>query len=420
MLDTRDEIRGALRMVPYMGVIAVVAEAEKLGFTNGDPDWINLGQGQPEVGELEGAPPRPTEFRLEPIDHAYGPVHGTMELRQAVADHYNRIYRRDRDSKYTANNVAIAAGGRLALSRAVFALAPKKIGYQVPDYSAYQDMLGGQMPRVEPIPVFAAEDEGFALSAAAFESAVDEHGLGSFLISNPCNPTGGVIRDDELASWVDISRRKNCALLCDEFYSHFIYTADGEPASGPVSAASEIEDVNADPVLIFDGLTKSFRYPGWRVGWVVGPEELIECFITAGSSIDGGPARVIQRAAVDVLEPARADQETGALRRAFARKRNLMLERLEGMGVRFPRASEGTFYLWGCLDRLEPPFEDAETFFHAALLEKVLTVPGYYFDIDPGRRRSSGAFDQWMRFSFGPPHDAVEAGLSRLEKMLGR
>ena len=76
-----------------MGVIWVVAEAMKLGFRNGHPDWANLGQGQPEVGPMEGAPERLSTIELEPHDHAYGPVGGTDELRGAVAEHYNRLYR---------------------------------------------------------------------------------------------------------------------------------------------------------------------------------------------------------------------------------------------------------------------------------------------------------------------------------------
>src|SRR2546430_15911732 len=77
---------GAFRPIPYMGVIWVVVEAMKLGFQNGHPDWCNLGQGQPEVGEMAGAPPRIRELVMRPEDHAYGPVNGTDTLRQAVAD----------------------------------------------------------------------------------------------------------------------------------------------------------------------------------------------------------------------------------------------------------------------------------------------------------------------------------------------
>ena len=82
--------KSAFRTVPYMGVIYVVAEAVKLGFENGHPDWCNLGQGQPEVGELEGAPDRLSSVAISPEDHAYGPLEGTPELREAIAAHYNR------------------------------------------------------------------------------------------------------------------------------------------------------------------------------------------------------------------------------------------------------------------------------------------------------------------------------------------
>ncbi len=83
--------KATIREVPYMGVIYAMAEAVKLGFRTGHPDWSNLGQGQPEGGPIEGAPTRLSWITLEPHDHAYGPVEGIDELREAVADHYLRI-----------------------------------------------------------------------------------------------------------------------------------------------------------------------------------------------------------------------------------------------------------------------------------------------------------------------------------------
>src|SRR5580765_6291825 len=109
---------GALREVPYMGVIWVVHEASKLGFTNGNPEWCNLGQGQPEVGPMEGAPPRIAAVELEPGEHAYGPLGGTPGRREAVARHVNRLFRGRKRSKYGPENVCIASGGRLSLTRA--------------------------------------------------------------------------------------------------------------------------------------------------------------------------------------------------------------------------------------------------------------------------------------------------------------
>jgi len=207
--------------------------------------------------------------------------------------------------------------------------------------------------------------------------------------------------------------------VLDEFYSHFIYTRDGKPAPGPVSAAPYVEDVERDPILLVDGLTKSFRYPGWRVGWAVGPAAMMESMARTASSIDGGPSRITQRAALEVLEPARADQETNALRRVFVQKRNVMVERLKAMGITFAREPESTFYGWASLAALPEPLDDAMTFFRRALERKVLTVPGEFFDVNPGKRRPGASpYRQWMRFSFGPPMPNLKLGLDRLEAMI--
>jgi aspartate/methionine/tyrosine aminotransferase len=403
---------GAFREVPYMGVIWVVAEAHKRGFWNGNPDWCNLGQGQPEIGEMEGAPDRLRSVVIEPEDQAYGPINGTDEMRQAVADHYNRYYRRDK-KQYTAANVGIAQGGRLMLSR-VFGAVQGRMGYQVPDYTAYQDMMDYAASRLEPVLIPTIEENNFSIPATEFAEAART--LDSFLISNPCNPTGHVIQGGELASYCETARREGCTLIMDEFYSHFIYEGE-HPGSGPVSSAEFVDDPDTDPILVIDGLTKSFRYPGWRVGWVLGPPEVIETLGRAASAIDGGPSRVSQRMALGALEASYADQETGALRGVFVRKRNMMVERLTKMGMRcLPGAA--TFYVWACVEDLPEPLNDGMGLFWAALDKRVMTVPGEFFDVNPGGVRSGESpFRQWVRFSFGPPHDNVDLGLTRLEEL---
>ena len=112
----------AFREQPLPGPAFVLREASKRGYTGGDPSWCNLGQGQPQLGPIPGAPDRPAMLRLEDSDYAYGPVGGTHAMRQAIADHYNRLYRCGLRSQYSAENVAVSAGGRLALSRILSAL----------------------------------------------------------------------------------------------------------------------------------------------------------------------------------------------------------------------------------------------------------------------------------------------------------
>ena len=413
----------ALREVPFMGVIFVVAEAVKRGFYNGHPDWSNLGQGQPEPGEMPGAPPRVDSVKIEPGDHAYGPLEGIPELRARVAEDYNRRFRQGKASQYGPENVAIAQGGRLCLTRAMAALDDVTVGYQLPDYTAYEDMFNTHLARLDPYAVRTREEDGFLLTKDLFKQAVHDSEMRAFLVSNPCNPTGNMIAGEELAALLSIARKHDVTMLMDEFYSHFVFTDNGDgttaPGDGPVSSAAYVEDVNEEPVLIFDGLTKNHRYPGWRIGWVLGPPEMVEGLARTASAIDGGPSRIAQRAALTALEDARADQETTALRAEFSKKRNLMIERLEAMGIRFAAKPTSTFYCWGCLDQLPAPFDDAMEFFWRALDRKVMTVPGQFFDVNPGKRRTEPSpYRQWMRFSFGPDMQNMVQGLDRLEAML--
>ena len=194
---------------------------------------------------------------------------------------------------------------------------------------------------------------------------------------------------------------------------------EGEP--GPIATAARyVEDVNRDPVVIFDGLTKNWRYPGWRICWTVGPKAVIEALGSAGSFLDGGGSRPLQRAAVSLLEPREVLAETLALQSAFARKRRLMLDRARRMGLVIDREPEGTFYLWASLENLPERFSDGMDFYRAALDRKVIAVPGVFFDVNPGRRRSRSLsrFHQHVRLSFGPPIEEVERGLDRLEAMI--
>ena len=110
------------RSVPRTGVIYVMHKARALGFSYKNPEWANLGQGSPETGTLAGSPPRIEQLTINPMSHKYGPIAGQLALRQKVADFYNHIYRQDKESKYTYENVSISGGGRIALTRIVAAL----------------------------------------------------------------------------------------------------------------------------------------------------------------------------------------------------------------------------------------------------------------------------------------------------------
>ncbi len=406
------------RPVPRTGVIYVMTEAAGLGFRYGHPEWANLGQGAPETGPLPGSIPRLRAIELDDASHEYAPVGGLWELREAVAELYNHRYRRGMASRYSAENVAIAAGGRISLTRLATSLGNVHLGHLLPDYTAYEELLEVFRAFV-PIPIVLREEDGFRLAPERLREAIVGGGLGAMLLSNPANPTGHRIAGEELRSWVRMAREYGCALILDEFYAHYVY---GEAEGASASASAFVEDVERDPVVIVDGLTKNWRYPGLRLSWTVGPREVIERVASAGSFLDGGPPHALQRAVIPLLEPARAHQEAVAIQRAFAAKRGLMLERLAAMGIAVPCPPEGAFYCFADLSGLPEPLSGGMGFFRAALESKVICVPGEFFDVDPGKRRSHipSRLRSFVRLSFGPSYGEVEAGLERLAAMVAR
>src|SRR3954447_23542237 len=367
----------AFRPVPFTGVIFVMAEAGQRGYRYGHPDWCNLGQGQPETGPLPGAPPRMRRIEIGVDDQDYAPVPGIWELRRAVAELYNGMYRRGKRSQYTERNVCICGGGRASLTRAVAALGEGNLGHFLPDYTAYEELLD-IFKLFTSIPILLEGASGYHFSLDDLEREITGRGLSALLLSNPCNPTGRVLQGDELAGWVGVAREVGCTLLIDEFYSHYIWadTADG---TGMVSAARYVDDVDADPVVLFDGLTKNWRYPGWRTTWIVAPQTVIEAVSSSGSFLDGGGSKPLQRSAVPLLAPALVCAETAAIRGAFLRKRQLLGDGLRAAGVRFDLPPEGTFYWWGDVSGLPPSIATGMTFFQQALERQVICVPGEFF-----------------------------------------
>ena len=413
-----DIVIPAFRAVPRTGVIYVTTEAARAGYQPSDPAWCNLGQGQPDTGELPGAPPRVNRLSIELDDQEYAPVGGILELREAVAGLYNRLYRKGMPSQYTAENVCISGGGRAALTRAAASLGHINLGHFLPDYTAYEELLD-VFKAFTAIPILLEGERGYAFSVDDLRREVQGRGLSALLLSNPCNPTGKLVQGAELERWVGLARELECTLLIDEFYSHYIWT--GRPGQLPVeSAARYVQDVNRDPVVLFDGFTKNWRYPGWRISWTLAPRSVIEAVSSAGSFLDGGGSRPLQRAGAQLLSEAHVVAETNATHAVFREKRGRMLAVLERMGVRVDRAPDGTFYVWGNLSGLPPPLNDGMTFFRAALERKVIVVPGEFFDVNPGKRRSRRAsrFKSYLRFSFGPAMPVLETALLRLEEMV--
>lgn len=207
------------------------------------------------MGPIEGCMERPKTLEIPQDSYEYAPTSGITELRTAVANLYNEIYRQGKESKYTYENVCITAGGRAGLTRLAAAIGDVNVGYFLPEYTAYEQMLS-VFKRFVPIPTSLEEDARYHIDSETIRKEVAGRGLGVIVASNPRNPTGQVIHDGELEELVKIAKEKHMTLIMDEFYSAYIYE-QGEGHT--VSISKYVDNVNEDPVILIDGMTKNFR-----------------------------------------------------------------------------------------------------------------------------------------------------------------
>ncbi|KAG9987985.1 aminotransferase, partial [Aureobasidium melanogenum] len=323
-------------------------------------------------------------------------------LREAVANLYNEHHRKGKESQYTWENVCIVPGGRAGLIRIAAVIA-------------YNEMLS-LFRNFSAIPIPLSKQDGYHMHPDKIAEEI-ARGTSVILTSNPRNPTGQVLTNPQLAQIQDICRDR-ATLIMDEFYGGYNYTSDCDGTV--VSAADNIEDVNEDDVLIIDGLTKRFRLPGWRVAWIVGPKEFIKAIGSCGSYLDGGTNVPFQEAAIPMLEPTKVKHEMRALQHHFREKRDYVIGRLTEMGFQIPLIPNSTFYLWLDLSSLPEGINDGLNFFNACLHEKVIVVPGIFFDLNPSKRRD--LFDspchKHVRLSYGPRMDVLKMGLDGIERVV--
>ena len=205
-----------------------------------------------------------------------------------------------------------------------------------------------------------------------------------------------------------VARELGCSLLIDEFYSHYIWSGTGR-MRGLVSAARYVDDVDTDPVVLFDGLTKNWRYPGWRCTWIVAPQPVIEAVSSSGSFLDGGGSKPLQRSAMPLLAPTWCGPRPRPSEGVPAGSAQILSE---GCGRRacdsiWSRKAPST--AGATSRRCRASINDGMAFFRAALERQVICVPGEFFDVNPGKRRSGrpSRFRHYVRFSFGPEEAAV-------------
>ena len=354
------------------------------------------------AGEPDGNPPaEASAAAIEAIRagrNRYTPVAGTPELREAIADSYLA-----RGLSCTPANVLVTMGGKQALYNlcsSLFGPGDEVIVF-APYWVSYLPQI--ELSQARPVIVATRPEDGFQPDMAVLRAAITPRTRG-IIVNSPSNPTGCVIERSRLAEIAELAREADLAVISDEIYARLTY--DGTQATCFPTLSQDAQE----RTVVVDAVSKTFAMTGWRVGWFLGPEEVVRACAKLQGHSTSGVCAVNQAAAAAALR-APADFHAPVLS-ALDGRRKLLVEGLQGIdGIAVGPVPQGAFYLFprvdGLFGRTRPNGERIGSAMDVAehLLEEggVAVVPGEAF----GEPRC-------VRISYALARQQVEEGLSRM------
>ncbi|UCF35479.1 MAG: pyridoxal phosphate-dependent aminotransferase [Acidobacteriota bacterium] len=359
-------------------------------------DVIDLGPGQPDFP----TPDAVKQAGIAAIDANftnYTPAAGILELRQSVADTYNR----DWGTRFDAGNVIITSGAKHALFDACMAVFQEgdEVLIPCPYWVTFPEIVkicGGV-----PVEVPTDERDRFILSPDEVSARVTPQTRG-LVVNTPNNPTGAIIPPAHLAELVEIARSRDLFLLFDETYDRFTYAGKKH-----TSLAASVRDSD-EAYAIVGSFSKTYSMAGWRIGYCVGPKPLIAKLIEFQSHQTGNPTSVSQKAAVVALQLGAKAFEP--MRVEYERRRDYVLKALDGInGFRCPQP-DGTFYVFPNVEGAMKAtgMGNSHEFSNFLLQEaRVATVPGSAFGLEG-----------YIRLSYATSLDRLQQGLERIRSVV--
>lgn len=309
--------------------------------------------------------------------------------RPALRERISRFYRDTYAVDVAPERIVITTGSSAGFLLAFIALfeSGQRLAMAVPGYPAYRNiaLALGLHPHFIP----CREAEQFRLTAATIAAARDIDGV---LIASPGNPSGTVIAADELAAIADICDKRKLKLVSDEIYHGITYGGRAQTALAFTPNA-----------VVINSFSKYFSMTGWRIGWMVVPEDLVRTIERLTQNFYISPPTISQVAALAALD---ATAELDGHVHTYARNRTRLLAALKDAGFGAMAPADGAFYLYA---NVSPFGLDATTFANRLLEETgVAATPGHDFDPFEG--------DRWIRFSYAGAESEVEGAATALVK----
>jgi aspartate/methionine/tyrosine aminotransferase len=358
---------------------------------------ISFGVGQPDFPTPDPIVDEAVRACRDPKNHQYTPAGGLPELKAAIV----AKTRRDSDIEYDDSQVLITSGGKHAVFTALTALLDPgdEVLVPAPYWTTYPQVVtltGGV-----PVEIACPDTAGFKLTLAQLDAAKTASTKALIFVS-PSNPTGVVYTPAEVQAIGEWAVANEVWVITDEIYEHLTY-GDSVFSSMPALVPGLI-----DQCLIVNGVAKTYAMTGWRVGWMIGPADVVKAADNFQSHASGNVSNVAQRAALAAL--AGGLDDVTPMREAFDRRGALMHKLLSAIPGVTCIEPQGAFYCFpnvtGLLGRAYDgvtPQTSLELADVALEQASVAFVPGEAFGA-PG----------YARFSYATSDDAVEEGIARL------
>ena len=366
--------------------------------------------GKPVIGFGAGEPDFPTpdyivnaaiEAAKLPVNHRYTPTPGLPELRDAI------VKKTKRDSNYeiTADQVLVTNGGKQSVYQSFASILDPgdEVLLPSPYWTTYPECIklaGGKV-----IEVFADESQNYLVSPDQLEKALTPK-TKVLLFCSPSNPTGSVYSPDQVKAIGEWALKNNLWVVTDEIYEHLLY--DGAKAPSICVIVPEL----ADHTIIINGVAKTYAMTGWRVGWMIGPKDVIKAATNLQSHLSSNVSNISQRAAIAALNgDLSAVHKMGE---AFDRRRKLIVKLLNEIpGVTCPTPN-GAFYVYPSVKNILGKSIRGKRATTSAELASIIldeaevaAVPGEAFG-------PSG----YLRFSYALGDQDILEGITRVKKLL--
>jgi len=330
----------------------------------------------------------------------YTPAAGTLELRKAICEKFSR----ENGLSYEPAQIIVSNGAKHSLVNTFMAILNPgdEVLIPAPYWVSYTEMV--KIADGTPVIIQTSEEDNFKITAEILEQSITEK-TRALVLNSPSNPTGMVYTEEELRAIADVIVAHDIYVVSDEIYEHLIY--EGKH----VSIASFNEEIKKRTIII-NGVSKTYAMTGWRIGYAAACPEVAKVMANLQSHATSNPNSIAQAATIAALSGG--EEEICTMKKAFAERRNYMVERINAIPGVSCKMPNGAFYVLMNISALKGKTiggklitssdDFAEAFLNVA---KVAVVPCSGF-----------GNDDFVRWSYATSMDNIREGMDRLEKFL--